>query len=297
VLWPVLALFGVLLGMVTATMGIGSGIISVPVLFAVYGIDYPVAVGTSLGLIVGTASLGAVGHARNGNVDVRLWLPLLIGIACGTLGGGWILDRLQGLGAVAVLGQEKPAANVVGALLFAMLLGWIGVTTLRKVHLTMRRMREGAADDQETGEREPPAWLLSLRLPPRLTLPRYGLAAVSVWPLVGVGVLAGLAAGMMGIGGGFLMVPVLLYWFRTRTLVAVGTSLAGIVGAAVCGTVQKYHLGQVDLVLAGILLLGGWLGILLGIKVTGVLPPHRLRQAYGVFCLCGVGMALAKLAL
>ena len=100
---------------------------------------------------------------------------------------------------------------------------------------------------------------------------------------------------MLGVGGGFLMVPVLLYWFRMRTLLAVGTSLLGILVGAVIGTAQKWLYGVIDWTLVGVLLGGGVLGIPLGTWLANRVPPHELRRGYALFCFFGVVLSLSKI--
>lgn len=293
--WPLMAVLGLVLGMASAALGIGAGVVAVPVLFGLYGMRFEIAVGSSLALLVGNCAMGLLGHGRKGNVDYSIGTLLGVGVAGGALVGGWILKRLSAGAPLEILGHVHPLTEVVGAVLFSVLLLCLGVMTLLKVQGTVRVLRAGGADEQEDATRPPPAWLDGLQAPPRIRLRHADAQAVSVWPVLGVGLAAGCFAGMLGVGGGFLMVPVLLYWFRMRTLLAVGTSLLGILVGAIVGTAQKWMHGVIDWSLVGVLLGGGALGIPLGIWVALRAPPHELRRGYAMFCFFGVVLSLSKL--
>lgn len=259
--WLPLAAVGAVAGILSGFFGIGGGWVAVPALHLL-GLTAPEAVGTSMAFLCGTGVMGAARHARSGNVRAVLaaWLaaPLLIGVEGGR--------RLMTL--MAAAGH----ADGVLRFLFITMLGGMGVAIL----LHAARGRPAGT----TGV----VWAAIRRWPPRLH-PRWADGPVSLWIVIAGGLLTGLLAGMMGLGGGFLLVPLLMYGTGVPPVVAVGTSLLCVTAVGAVGAAGYATDGHVDWIRAGILLAGSLAGVPLGVRACGTASPESLRGLYGVMLL------------
>lgn len=255
------AIFGIggLVGILSGMFGVGGGFLITPLLFFV-GIPPAVAVATSASQVVASSVSGVMAHLKRRTVDLRMGVVLLIGGLIGAGAGVQIFAVLRAMGQV----------DLVVQLAYVLFLGIIGSIMFVESLRALRKTNRGA----------PPArrrhnWVHAL--PFKMKFRVSGLYISVIPPLV-AGVLVGLLAAIMGVGGGFIMVPVMIYLLGMPTKVVVGTSLFQIIFVTGFATVMHAVTNQtVDIVLAIVLLVGGAIGAQIGTQIGTKLRAEQLR--------------------
>ncbi len=267
---------GASVGFVTGMFGVGGGFLMTP--FLIFsGIPPAVAVATGASHIVASSVSGVFAQIRRKAVDFKMGLILVVGGAPGTAGGVWLVSILQQAGQI----------DLVIKLLYVVLLGWVGLTMLNESARTLLRRRAGAADPRRSQHH---SWIHGLPLKLRF---RASKLYISALPPLALGFISGVLAGVMGIGGGFIMVPAMIYLLRMPTTVVIGTSLLQVLFISILTTFLHAAVNQtVDVLLALILMLGGVVGVQWGARVGARLRSDQLRFLIAVLI---VGMA-ARLA-
>jgi uncharacterized membrane protein YfcA len=261
------------IGFLSGLFGVGGGFLMTPILIFI-GIPAPVAVGTEANQIVASSVSGVLAHWRRGNVDFKMGAILLLGGLFGSTLGVWLFAILRQLGQI----------DLVIKLCYVTFLGIIGglmfVESLRA--LGRRRRAAGAR-----GKLHRHTWIHGL--PFKMRFRRSKLYISALLP-AGVGVLVGVLSAIMGVGGGFIMVPAMIYLLGMPTAVVVGTSLFQIIFVTANVTfLQAYANQTVDVVLAVILLAGAVIGAQFGARAGAKLHGEQLRilLALMVLAVCG----------
>jgi len=259
--------FGV--GVLSGMFGVGGGFLTTPLLIF-YGIPPTVAVASATTQITGASVSGAMVHMRRGGVDAKMAGIMIVGGLFGSLVGAAMFRLLQTTGQV----------DVVIGLLYVLILTWIGGLMLKDSLLTLGYLsvpaRRGPA-------RRHNRWVASLPL--RWRFYSSGLYISPVAPLA-LGFVAGVLTVFLGIGGGFILVPAMIYLLGMPARVVIGTSLIMILAVS-AGTTMIHSLTTraVDIVLAGLLLVGGVVGAQYGAILTTKLKPDYLRLALAIIIL------------
>ena len=276
--WPVLVLLGALVGFVSGLFGIGGGFLMAPVLVFL-GIPPTVAVASQASHVVASSTSGVIRYSGQGAVDYRMGGIMAVGGAIGALLGVEVFRWLR------LLGQ----ADLVVAVSYLLFLGSIGSLMLyESLNEILRRYRGETAPRKE---RRRPLWLYGL--PFRMRFPRSGLYISLIPPLV-LGMMVGILSAIMGVGGGFILVPAMLYVLRMKAGVVVGTSLFQIIITTAITTVLQAGRNQtVDIVLSMILVVGGVVGAQIGARFAGKFRAEELRAVLGlIVLLVGIQMGL-----
>jgi uncharacterized membrane protein YfcA len=261
-------------GLLSGLFGVGGGFLLTPLLIFA-GIPAGVAVGTAVNQVAAASVSGALAHWRRGNVDIRMGLLMLAGGLVGALIGVSIFTRLKELGQI----------DVVIPLSYVFFLGGIGLLMLGESLRALVRARLGAARPQHSHY-----WIH--RLPFKMRFPKSRLYISAIPPLV-LGAVVGMMTAIMGVGGGFFLVPAMIYLLGMPTVVAIGTSLFQIIFVATLVTFLQAVTNQnVDAVLALLLLTGGVIGAQFGTRLGSRLGALHLR---GLLALLVIGVA-ARLA-
>lgn len=276
--WPLLVMLGALVGFVSGLFGIGGGFLMAPVLVFM-GIPPTVAVASQASHVVASSTSGVIRYSGMKAVDYRIGGIMAVGGALGALAGVELFRYLR------LLGQ----ADLVVALSYLIFLGSIGSMMLYESLTQILHRVRGETPPRK--ERRRPLWLYGL--PFRMRFPRSGLY-ISAIPPFGLGVFAGVLSAIMGVGGGFILVPAMLYVLRMRANVVVGTSLFQIIITTAITTILQAGRNQtVDIVLSTILLLGGVVGAQFGAKLSGRFRGEEMRAALGlIVLLVGIQMGL-----
>jgi uncharacterized membrane protein YfcA len=274
----VLIAMGLAVGVLSGMFGIGGGFVLTPLLIFL-GVPPLVAVGTGTSQVVASSVSGAIAHWRQRNVDIPMGMLLLGGGLAGSIVGVGFQRLLKALGQldlfialcyVVVLG-------VIGSLMFIESLA----TLRKKIQLKITSMRRGG---QHT-------WIQGLPFKRRFRTSRLYVSAL---PPIAIGLVAGLLTAIMGVGGGFLLVPALIYLLRVPTRVAIGTSMFQIVFLTAFTTIlQSTQNHSVDVLLALPLMIGGVVGAQYGVTLAHRLNAEQLRILLALLVIAvAVRMAL-----
>lgn len=295
--FPLLIFFGLVIGALGGFFGVGGGFLMVPMLNVVFGIPYNIAVGSDLGQMCGMSTAATVRHMRYGNIDFKLGFLMIAGTATGVEVGATILELLKHSGTISVFGRSVDAMTFVMSLLYAALLIFLGQAMIRESLRTVRSLRGVARSADQTPVSPTVVRLRTLKLWPMVSLPASGIESISLWVILGVGFLTGFLSGMLGVGGGFIRMPALVYILGCPTVVAVGTDLFEIVFSSGYGVLTHAFKGNVHLVLILALLIGTTVGAQIGASYTRKAGGPWVRFGFGCLAFVGVIMVAVKLYL
>jgi uncharacterized membrane protein YfcA len=283
-----LVFLGLGIGTLSGFAGVGGGFFMTPALI-VLGFPASFAVGTSLAWIVGNAIIGALLHRKLGNVDMKLGLVTIIAAMSGMEVGVRIINWAKNAG----LADEMVLSISIVLLLT------VGSYTLSESIRTKRRLDAALANRESA---VPPLKeagfsrrLQNVNLPPVLHFPTSGIN-ISLWILLALGFLIGMLAGLIGVGGGFIMVPILIYLVGLPSFMAVGTSLFQIIFSALYGTIRYTISGNVVIFAAFIMLLASSAGIQFGTQATRYVQEVSLRFILGTSILLAAAGSILKLS-
>jgi uncharacterized membrane protein YfcA len=292
---PYLALFGLIIGAMGGFFGVGGGFLMVPMLNALFRIPYNVAVGSDLGQMTGMATAATVRHVRFGNIDFKLGFLMIAGTAAGVEAGARILEVLKHAGTTSIFGRQVDMMTLVMSLVYAALLIFLGQAMVRESMRTIKRT-SGRVDLAGEAPASPVAVKLrTFKMWPMVSLPASGIEAISLWVILAIGFLTGFLSGMLGVGGGFIRMPALVYILGCPTVVAVGTDLFEIMFSSGYGVMTHAVKGNVHLVLVLALLIGTTVGAQLGASYTRKAGGPWVRFCFGILALLGVAMVVIKL--
>ena len=259
---------GLLVGVLSGMFGVGGGFLTTPLLIF-YGIPPTVAVASATTQITGASVSGAMVHWRRGGVDFKMSLVLIVGGLFGSLVGAVLFRMLQASGQIDL---------VIGSL-YVLLLGGIGGLMLKDALIALGYVPAPKADERPRHNR----WVASLPL--RWRFYTSGLYVSPLAPLA-LGFVAGVLTLLLGIGGGFILVPAMIYLLGMSARVVIGTSLVMILAVSAAATfIHAVTTQSVDILLAALLLVGGVIGAQYGAMLTTRLKPDLLRLALGVIIL------------
>ena len=262
---------GALVGLLSGMFGVGGGFLTTPLLIF-YGIPPTVAVASATTQITGASVSGAYAHWKRGGVDLRMGAVMIAGGLIGTLAGAGLFRLLQNSGQIDLL---------IG-FLYVILLGGIGGLMLKDAMVALGWVQTSPANPQQPPKRHN-KWVATLPL--RWRFYASGLYISPLAPLA-LGFIAGILTVLLGIGGGFIMVPAMIYILGMAARVVIGTSLVMIVAVSAVATfILALTTQSVDIVLAGLLLLGGVTGAQYGARLATRLKPDLLRLALAVIIL------------
>lgn len=260
------AIAGFAIGIFSGLLGIGGGTLMVPILRLGFGLEAVVATATSLFTIVFTSIGGTITHIRNKTALPKLSLCLGVGGAITSSFG-------------AFLGNMSPGWLIM--LVAAIIIAYSAFNMLRKAVKVPQKGKEKAAPDKSSRAKEP------------VVIPEWEFTRKRGLQGFGIGLIAGLASGYVGVGGGFIMVPLMTAWLGVPMQKASGTSLLAIMILAIPGVVTQIVLGNVDF-LAGIFLaIGSIPGAMVGARFVKRIPERQLRFIFAAF----LGVAAVSLLL
>jgi len=264
VMLPVIVGLGFVVGLLSGLFGVGGGFLMTPLLIMI-GIPPTVAAASDSNQIVAASASGTYAHSRLGNVDFKMGLYLLIGGVIGGTGGVRIIHVLRQLGNADFLIQ----------ITYVIMLGTVGAYMFLE---SLQSLRATAKPTTAPASRKESAYARLVRtLPMKTRFERSGIELSPIVPLV-LGGFVGVLAAIMGVGGGFIMVPVMVYLLRMPMHVVVGTSLFQILFTCANVTImQAYQNHTVDFVLALLLLIGSTVGVQVGAKLGKKLKADQLK--------------------
>ena len=261
---------GLAVGFISGMFGVGGGFLMTPFLIFL-GISPGVAVATVASHITASSFSGALSHWRRRAVDVAMAFLLLSGGLVGTASGVWLFTKLRAIGQLDLL---------IGFSYLIMLTAVGGLMLVESVRAIIRVRRQQFSPLRRSGAH---TWVHALPFKIRF---RHSKIYVSVIPVWGIGYVIGLVGAVMGIGGGFLLVPMLIYFLRMPTATVIGT--AAVLTTATMAVASVMHAltnHLVDAVLALVLMVGGVIGAQFGARAAQNMPPERLRLLLALLIL------------
>jgi uncharacterized membrane protein YfcA len=280
-----LAGVGFLVGLLGGFFGVGGGFLAGPMMFLV-GVPMNFVVGTDLAHMTGKSIVAARRHRVLGHVDIKLGILMVLGTVPGIELGVRIIEGLE----------ESGHIELVVGLAYIIILVAIGTFTawesLRAMHLVRTEQMDAkdALAFQGMTRR-----IHRLRIPPLVSLPNSGIASISLWVIVGVSFLTGLLAGVLGVGGGFIRMPMMVYVIGVPTHVAVGTDLFEVVISAGYGTVSHAMQGNVDILMALVMQTGAAIGAQIGATSTRFFAGPRIRLFFSILPFVGAALVILRL--
>ena len=273
----VIILLGGGVGILSGMFGVGGGFLTTPLLIF-YGIPPTVAAASAATQVTGASVSGALAHFRRGGVDVQMGAVLVAGGIAGAVSGAGLFALLSRWGQI----------DTIISLLYVILLGGIGTLMMREAWASVRAKLRGEKLPPSKRRHHP----LVAALPMRWRFYASGLYISPLAPLL-LGFVTGILTVLLGVGGGFIMVPAMLYLLGMATRVVVGTSLFQIVFVtAVTTMVHALTTQAVDIVLAGLLLLGSVIGAQVGAQLATKFAPDYLRLFLSAIVI-GVAIRMA----
>jgi hypothetical protein len=259
---------GALVGLLSGLLGIGGGFLMTPLLIFI-GIPPAVAVATQSNQLVAASVSGVIAHWRRRNVDFKLGVIMLLGGGVGSAIGVALFAKLKAMGQIDLV-ISLTYVLFLGAVAGLMMVDNFKVLVLRRNMPIRRKLHEHNALH---------------RLPLRMRFPRSRLYISALLPLM-IGFVGGLMVAIMGIGGGFILVPAMIYLLGMPVGLVAGTSLFQIIFTTGITTfLQAITTHAVDIVLAAVLIVGGVVGAQVGTRLSHLLKPEYARLAHALIVL------------
>jgi uncharacterized membrane protein YfcA len=257
----------------------------------IFGFNMPFAIGTDLAHIFGKSIIATKKHSKMGNVDWRLGFFSIAGSIIGIELGKRVVLFLEKMGNVG------PVVRWV----YMIFLFGLGIYMSYEYYTATKKMKSSAPENIKA---EPPAEeeasplsnkLRSLKIPPMVSLPVSGVPGISFWILFGLFALTGFLSGFMGVGGGFILLPALIYLIGCPTTVAVGTSLLSVCFMSGYGCFTYSLSGRTELIAAVIMLFGAAVGAQVGVLATRFVRGYGIRLLFAIMIIfAGISVALKQ---
>ncbi|MCK5645643.1 MAG: sulfite exporter TauE/SafE family protein, partial [Anaerolineales bacterium] len=281
----VLALTGFIVGVLGGFFGVGGGFLAGPLMFWI-GVPINFVVGSDLAHMAGTSLVATRKHRAFGHVDFRLAGLMIVGTIPGVEIGAQLLERLKDLGNIE---------QVIG-ILYILILTAVGLFTAWESLRAIRVQRTDQLDAQEVvGVKSLLYRSPLLRIPPLIRMPVSGIEEISIWAIILVGLVTGILAGLLGVGGGFLRMPLMIYVLGIPTHIAVGTDLFEIVISAGFGTITHSLKGNVDFMIAATMLTGAAFGAQIGAAATRYFSGPIIRLLFSALPIIAAILVLLRL--
>jgi len=267
-------MLGLLTGFLAGMFGIGGGFLATPFLIFI-GIPPAIAVSTSTNQIISASISGLLAHLRKGNVDIKMGLFLVVGGFIGSSAGVYIFKLLQKSGNI----------DVVIAIVYVIFLGIISLTMIRDSIRNFLEQKFNYSTTNANGKIMTSVLKFIDNMPYRIYFPKSGVMVSIFVPIIlscGIGILVAL----MGIGGGFLMIPAMVYLLRMPSFVVVGTSLFQIVFIASNATfLQAITNNNVDIILASLMIISSAIGAQIGTRTGYKVNANNMRSFLALMLL------------
>ena len=286
----ILVIIGFCVGTLGGFFGVGGAWIVTPAL-NIFGFNMPFAIGTDLAHIFGKSIIATKKHSKMGNVDWRLGFFSIVGSIVGIELGKRVVLFLEKTGDVG---------SVVRWVYMIFLFG-LGIYMAYEYYSVTKKVK--AKSSEKDKSEAPPQEevsplsnkLRSLKIPPMVSLPVSGVPGISFWILFGLFALTGFLSGFMGVGGGFILLPALIYMIGCPTTVAVGTSLLSVCFMSGYGCFTYSLSGRTELVAAVIMLFGAAIGAQIGAMATRLIRGYGIRLLFSIMIIfAGVSVALKQ---
>lgn len=273
----VLFLLGFIIGVFTGFFGVGGGFLLTPAM-NILGLQMVHAIGTGFFALMGKSLFGVLRHRRLGNVDLRLGIIVGIFSIAGVEFGKKLILYLEKL-------------NLTGTyvrVVYIILLVLISIFMMGEYYHS-RKTKQNGQEGETIEMQEMKSTLIrkihGIVLPPKISLPHSGVNSISIWVLIAFGIFIGFLSGLLGIGGGFIALPLMIYVIGVPTTTAVGTSLIIVFLTSCYGTAVYAVAGYVEWIMALIILGGSLIGVQIGVSATKYVRGMRIKILFALLLL------------
>ncbi|MFV1949180.1 MAG: sulfite exporter TauE/SafE family protein [Anaerolineales bacterium] len=283
---PVLLMsVGFIVGILGGFFGVGGGFLAGPMMFWT-GVPMNFVVGTDLAHMTGKSLVAARRHRALGHVDLKLGMYMVLGTIIGVEIGARIIEALQDTGALDLTIGVTYIVILVSISIFT---GWESIRAIQMVRTDQIDVEEAVGF---TGLAKR---IQSVKIPPMVSFPVSGIESISIWMILGVGFITGILAGSLGVGGGFIRMPMLVYVLGIPTHIAIGTDLFEIVFSSGFGTLTHALKGNVDILMALVMQTGAAIGAQIGATATRFFAGPRIRLAFSFLPIIGAVLVVVRL--
>ena len=270
---------GYIAGVLSGMFGVGGGFLTTPILI-LSGVPPAIAVGSEANHIVGSSLTGFLNYFRRKNVDIVMGTILLLGGVIGSATGVFLFRLLS----------IKGRIEEVISFTYILFLGFVGIYMLYESLKTRKKKKSGNLMKLHVH-----SWMHGL--PFRIKFRRSKLY-ISIIPPLLISYIIGILAAIMGVGGGFILVPAMIYLLGMSTQVVIGTSLMQVLFVSITSTVMHAYVNQtVDIILSGLLLVGGVLGVQMGALIVQRISGEVLRMLLGIIIISLCMFLVSKLVI
>lgn len=243
-------------------------------------------VGTDLAHMTGKSIVASKRHRTMGHVDIKLGSLMVVGTIIGVEVGARIIEMLEAAGNVDIV---IGVIYIIILLVISSFTAWESIRALRMIRADQMDVKE-AIGFQGLSSRAH-----RIKIWPMISFPASGISSISLWLILGVGFITGLLSGALGVGGGFIRMPLLVYVIGLPTHVAVGTDLFEIVFSSGFGTLTHALKGNVDIMMALVMHTGAALGAQIGATSTRFFAGPRIRLLFSILPIIGAIMVVLTL--
>ena len=280
-----LVVIGFLVGVLGGFFGVGGGFLAAPFMFWI-GVPMNFVVGTDLAHMTGKSIVAFKRHRALGHVDVKLGGVMIVGTMIGVEIGAQVIEALE---------ARRSVDQVIG-ILYIVILGLVTIFTAYEAIRSLRMLQSEKMDVKDVvGFQGIARRVYKISIPPMVSFPASGIESISLWSVVAVGLITGVLAGMLGVGGGFVRMPMLVYFLGIPTHVAVGTDLFEIIFSAGYGTLTHALKGNVDIIMALVMQTGAAIGAQIGAVSTQYFTGPRIRLFFSFLPMLGALMVILRL--
>ncbi len=276
---------GFLVGILGGFFGVGGGFLAGPMMFWA-GVPMNFVVGTDLAHMTGKSIVAARRHRALGHVDLKLGAFMVAGTIVGVEIGARIIEALKGTSAL----------DLTIGITYIFILVCISIFTAWESIRAIQMVRTDQIDvEQAVGFKGLSRRVQGVKIPPMISFPVSGIESISIWMVLGVGFFTGLLAGSLGVGGGFIRMPMLVYVLGIPTHIAVGTDLFEIIFSSGFGTITHAIKGNVDILMALVMQTGAAIGAQIGATATRFFAGPRIRLAFSFLPMIGAILVIFRL--
>ena len=280
---------GFIIGILSGLFGVGGGFLLVPLLNAVFSVPYNIAIGSSLLQMVGTSAASSLRHGGYGNIDYKLVGFILMGSMVGVELGARVLMRLKSLGTIIINASTISTMDFWINIIYIILFSLVGTSMFLESKKAKKRAPQGGIVETLFSQK-----IRNIKLPPLISLPTSKVENISLWTLIFIGFGVGILSGLLGVGGGFIISPTLIYLIGIPTSLAIGTGLFQIIFTSAYGAITHLLKGNIDFKLVGYILTGSLIGSQLGARIHNNIRGAHVRYYLSLLLFFAAGIILIK---
>jgi len=280
---------GFIIGILSGLFGVGGGFLLVPLLNIIFNVPYNIAIGSSLFQMVGTSAASSLKHRGYGNIDYKLAGFIVMGSMVGVELGARVLMRLKSLETIIINACTVSPMDFWINIIYIILLSLVGTFMFLESKKAKKRAPQGGIVETLFSQK-----IRNIKLSPLISLPTSKIENISLWTLIFIGFGVGILSGLLGVGGGFIITPALIYLIGIPTSLAIGTGLFQIIFTSAYGAITHLLKGNIDFKLVGYILTGSLIGSQLGARIHNIIRGAHVRYYFSLLIFFAAGIILIE---